>query len=93
MLLLRSPGRGGGSAPTSSTPAGVPRIAMCQDPIESFRHTWPTNLDTCARAVPEDLQASAVVIAATAWFLANRDELLPRFSPEQMPPLPGDDGS
>ena len=79
----------GGSDHTSFNRAGLPGIAMFQDPIEYFGHTWHTNLDTYERAVPEDLQASAVVIAASAWFLANRDELLPRFVPEKMPPPPG----
>lgn len=78
----------GGSDHTSFDQAGLPGIVMSQDPIEYFAHTWHTNLDTYERIVEDDVKISAVVIAAAAWALANRDELLPRFSAEEMPALP-----
>jgi Zn-dependent M28 family amino/carboxypeptidase len=79
----------GGSDHTSFNNAGLPGIGVQQDPIEYFTHTWHTNLDTYERIIPEDVQNSAMVIAAAVYVLAMRDELLPRFSPQQMPtPVP-----
>ena len=46
-----------------------------------------TNLDTYERIVPEDARQAATVIAAAVWHVANREEMLPRFTKEQMPPL------
>ncbi|MCS7041670.1 MAG: M20/M25/M40 family metallo-hydrolase [Bryobacteraceae bacterium] len=78
--------REGGTDSTSFSSAGLPAIGFFQDPIEYFQQTWHTNLDTYERAVPEDLQQASAVVAAVAWHLANREEMLPRFSPEKMPP-------
>ncbi len=78
----------GGSDHTSFNEAGLPGIGMGQDPIEYGTHTWHTNLDTYERIVEEDVKAAAVVIAAAVYHLATRDEMLPRFSPELMPPPP-----
>jgi hypothetical protein len=36
--------------------------------------------------VPEDARQAATVIAAAVWRLANREQMLPRFTKEQMPP-------
>ena len=79
----------GGSDHTSFNEAGLPGIGVSQDPIEYNSHTWHTNLDTYERAVEDDLKSSAIAIAAAVYQLAMRDELLPRFPPEQMPPRPG----
>ena len=59
-----------------------------QDPIEYFGVTWHTNLDTYERIIEPDAKASAIIFAAAVYTLAMRDELLPRFSKDQMPPLP-----
>lgn len=78
----------GGSDHTSFNQAGLPGIGVQQDPIEYFTHTWHTNLDTYERIIPEDVQASAIVIAAAVYVLAMRDEMLPRYTKEQMPAPP-----
>lgn len=78
----------GGSDHTSFNQAGLPGIGVQQDPIEYGSHTWHTNLDTYERIVPEDVQNAAIVIASAVYTLAMRDELLPRYTKEQMPPLP-----
>lgn len=78
----------GGSDHTSFNQAGLPGIGAIQDPIEYFTHTWHTNLDTYERIVEDDVKASAAIIAAAVYELAMRDELLPRFSPENMPKPP-----
>jgi hypothetical protein len=38
--------------------------------------------------VPEDAKNAAIVIASAVWQVANRDEMLPRFTREQMPAKP-----
>lgn len=81
--------RRGGSDHTSFNEAGLPGIGVGQDPIEYNSHTWHTNLDTYERIIESDAQASAMAIASAVYHLAMRDEKLPRFSKEQMPPLPG----
>ena len=87
-IMTRSRGLGG-SDHTSFNNAGLPGIGVNQDPIEYFNTTWHTNLDTYERIVPEDVKASAIVIAAAVYQLAMRDELLPRFEPSAMPtPVP-----
>lgn len=78
----------GGSDHTSFNQAGLPGIGVQQDPIEYGSHTWHTNLDTYERIIPEDVQNAAIVIAASVYALAMRDEMLPRYSKEQMPALP-----
>ena len=81
--------RRGGTDSTSFNAAGLPGIGMRQDPIEYGTHTWHTNLDTYERVVEADLKSSAIVIAAALYQLAMHDELLPRFSVEEMPQRPG----
>ncbi|MDT4895220.1 MAG: hypothetical protein QOH25_297 [Acidobacteriota bacterium] len=78
--------RTGGSDHTSFNEAGLPGIGMGQDPIEYGTHTWHTNLDTYERIVEDDVKSAAIVIAAAVYHLAMRDEMLPRFSKERMPP-------
>ena len=79
------------AAPTTrrSTRPGCPASASLQDPIQYQTYTWHTNLDTYERIVEDDVKKSAMVIAAAVYHLAMRDELLPRFSKEQMPRRPG----
>ncbi len=78
----------GGSDHTSFNNAGLPGIGTMLDPIEYGSHTWHTNLDTLERVIPADVQQGAIIVAATAYQLAMRDELLPRFPAGQMPPAP-----
>jgi carboxypeptidase Q len=78
----------GGSDHTSFNRAGLPGIGAVQDPIEYFTDTWHTNLDTYERIIEDDAKKSAIVIAAAIYHLAMRDDLLPRFSKEQMLPTP-----
>jgi hypothetical protein len=89
MGALATKSRGlGGSDHTSFNQAGLPGIGMGQDPIEYGSHTWHTNLDTYERIIEDDVKKAAVVIAAAVYYLAMRDEKLPRFAKEAMPPLP-----
>ena len=69
----------------SSNNAGLPGIALLQDPIEYATMTHHTSLDTYERIVPDDAQKDAAVVAAGVLHLANRDELVPRFSKNKMP--------
>jgi carboxypeptidase Q len=86
---ISSKSRGlGGSDHTSFNQAGLPGIGVGQDPIEYFGVTWHTNLDTYERIIEDDAKTSATVIAAAVYQLAMRDEMLPRFTKETMPPLP-----
>jgi len=79
----------GGTDSTSFNNAGLPGIGMSQDPIEYNTMTHHTNLDTYERIVPDDVKKDAAIIAAQIWHLANRDEMLPRFSKDNMPaPVP-----
>lgn len=78
----------GGTDSTSFSNAGLAGIGLQQDPIEYQSHTWHTTLDTYERVVPEDVRNAATVIAAAVWQVANRDEMLPRFTKETMPAKP-----
>jgi carboxypeptidase Q len=79
--------RGGGSSDYASfNEAGLPGISVLQDPIEYEAATWHTNLDTYERVIEDDAKKSAVVIAAAVYHLAMRDEMLPRFTRDRMPP-------
>ena len=77
--------RRGGSDHTSFNAAGLPGIGFSLDPIEYRSHTWHTNLDTFERIVPGDAMKSAAIVAATAYQLAMRNTLLPRFAADAMP--------
>jgi hypothetical protein len=76
----------GGTDSTSFNNAGLPGIGFGQDPIEYNSHTHHTNLDTYERVIEQDVRDSAVVIAAALYKLAMSDDMLPRFSPSEMPP-------
>jgi carboxypeptidase Q len=78
----------GGSDNTSFSQAGLPGIGMGQDPIEYGTHTWHTNLDTYERILEDDVKKDAVTVAWCIYQLAMRDDLLPRFAKDQMPPRP-----
>jgi hypothetical protein len=79
----------GGTDSTNFNAAGLPGINTLLDPIQYQTHTWHTNLDTYERIVEDDVKKAAMVIAGTVYHLAMRDELLPRFSTDEMPRSPG----
>jgi Zn-dependent M28 family amino/carboxypeptidase len=83
----------GGTDSTSFNEAGLPGIGFGQDSIEYGSHTHHTNLDTYERIIEDDVKTSATVIASVLYHLAMRDPMLPRFSKDQMPPLPQRSGS
>ena len=83
----------GGSDNTSFNQAGLPGIGMGQDPIEYQTHTWHTNLDTYERILLDDVKKDAMVVAWSVYQLAMRDDLLPRFSKNDMPAKPAEDSS
>jgi carboxypeptidase Q len=78
----------GGSDHTSFNEAGLPGIGIQQDPLQYTSFTWHTNLDTYERIVEDDVVKSAIVIAGTVYTLAMQDEVLPRFSKDDMPSRP-----
>jgi carboxypeptidase Q len=86
-IATRSRGTGGTDS-TSFNNAGLPGIGLAQDTIEYGSHTWHTNLDTYERILEDDVKKNAIVVAFALYKLAMRDELLPRFSREAMPPPP-----
>jgi len=75
----------GGTDSTSFNNAGLPGIGMQQDPIEYNTETHHTNLDTYERIIPEDVKTAATEIAASVWYVANLDQMIPRFTKETMP--------
>jgi carboxypeptidase Q len=77
--------RSGGTDSTSFNEAGLPGIGLGQDPIQYGSYTWHTNLDTYERIIPEEATRSAIAIAGAVYHVAMRDEMLPRFSAEDMP--------
>ncbi len=78
----------GGTDSTNFNAAGLPGINTMLDPIQYQTYTWHTNLDTYERIVEDDVKKAAMVIAGTVYHLAMRDELLPRFSKDEMPRSP-----
>lgn len=80
--------RSGGTDSTSFNEAGLPGIGLGQDPIQYFNYTWHTSLDTYERVIPEEATRSAIAIAAAVYHVAMRDQMLPRFSAEDMPKPP-----
>ena len=78
----------GGTDSTNFNAAGLPGINTMLDPIQYQTYTWHTNLDTYERIVEDDVKKAAIVIAGAVYHLAMRDELLPRFSKDDMPRPP-----
>jgi carboxypeptidase Q len=76
----------GGTDSTSFNNAGLPGVGFAQDPIEYNSMTHHTNLDTYERIIPDDVKKAATVVAASVLHLANRDEMVPRFAKDKMPP-------
>jgi hypothetical protein len=82
----------GGTDSTSFNHAGLPGIGFSQDAIDYNPHTHHTNLDTYERIIEDDVKGNAIVIAATLYQLAMRDDMVPRFTADKMPPLPAGRG-
>jgi carboxypeptidase Q len=76
----------GGTDSTSFNWAGLPGINVSQDPVEYMTDSRHTNLDTYERVLEDDLKKCAIVIAAAVYETAMREEMLPRFTRESMPP-------
>jgi hypothetical protein len=74
-----------GTDSTSFNNAGLPGVSFSQDPIEYNSLTHHTNLDTYERIIPDDVQKAAAIVAASVWHVANRDQMIPRFTKETMP--------
>src|SRR5215471_10716030 len=82
----------GGTDSTSFNHAGLPGMGGGQDSIEYGTFTHHTSLDTYERILPEDVKKDAIVTAAVVYHIAMRDEMMPRFAKDQMPPLPAGRG-
>ncbi len=76
----------GGTDSTSFNNAGLPGVGFQQDPIEYNTLTHHSNLDTYERIIPDDVEKASAVVAAAVWHVANRDQMIPRFTKDQMPP-------
>ncbi len=85
--------RAGGTDSSSFSQAGLPGIGLGQDPIEYFTDTWHTNIDTYERIIEDDVKKDAIVVAASVYQLAMRDDMLPRFTAADMPPKPEPPGT
>ncbi|HSG08435.1 MAG TPA: M20/M25/M40 family metallo-hydrolase [Longimicrobiales bacterium] len=70
----------GGTDHLSFDAAGIPGFNFIQDPIEYNQNVHHTNLDNFDHLQIEDLKQAAVVVAATVYALAQRDEMMPRKS-------------
>ncbi len=71
----------GGTDHLSFDAAGVPGFNFIQDPIDYSTRTHHSNVDTFERLQLDDLRQAAVIVAATVYTLANRDEMMPRKPP------------
>jgi len=76
-------GNTGGTDHLSFDRVGIPGFNFIQDPIEYGTRTHHTFADRYERLVIEDLQQAAVVVAATVYHLAMRDEMMPRKQQEE----------
>jgi carboxypeptidase Q len=71
-------GNTGGTDHLAFDAAGIPGFNFIQDPIAYSTQTHHTFLDVYDHLLLDDLEQAAVVVAATVWELANRDEMMPR---------------
>src|SRR5215467_10552035 len=85
--------RAGGTDSSSFAQAGLPGVGLGQDPIEYFTDTWHTNLDTYERIIEEDVKKDAIIVAASVYQLAMRDDMLPRFTAADRPAKPEPPGT
>ncbi len=68
----------GGTDHLAFDEAGIPGFNFIQDPLEYDFRNHHTYLDTFDHMLLDDLRQAAVVVAATAYHLAMRDEPMPR---------------
>lgn len=68
----------GGTDHLSFDRVGVPGFQFVQDPIEYSVRSHHSHVDTFERLAIDDLQQAAVVVAALAYHIAMRDEMMPR---------------
>jgi carboxypeptidase Q len=78
-------GNTGGTDHLSFDRVGIPGFNFIQDPIEYGLRTHHSNVDTYDHLMIDDLKQAAVVVAATVYALAMRDDLVPR---KPAPPAP-----
>ncbi|HEX9107866.1 MAG TPA: M20/M25/M40 family metallo-hydrolase [Longimicrobiales bacterium] len=78
----------GGTDHLAFDAAGVPGFNFIQDPLDYGTRTHHSNVDTWERLPMDDLKQAAVVVAATVWELANRDDMMPRKEPVKAAPTP-----
>jgi carboxypeptidase Q len=71
-------GNTGGTDHLSFDGAGIPGFNFIQDPIAYGTMTHHTFLDVYDHLQLDDLKQAAVVVAATVYHLAVRDEMMPR---------------
>jgi hypothetical protein len=71
-------GNTGGTDHLAFDAVGIPGFNFIQDPIEYSTRTHHTFADRYERLVIDDLRQAAVVVAATVYHLAMRDEMMPR---------------
>lgn len=74
-------GNTGGTDHLSFDAAGIPGFNFIQDPIEYSLNTHHTTLDSYDHLVIDDLKQAAVVVAATVYALAQREDMVPRKTP------------
>ncbi len=74
-------GNTGGTDHLAFDRAGIPGFNFIQDPIEYGIRTHHTYVDTYDNLVLDDLKQAAVVVAATVYHLAMREEMMPRKAP------------
>jgi hypothetical protein len=82
----------GGTDSTSFNNAGLPGIGLNQDGFDYNSFTHHTNYDTYERIYENDVREGAVEIASAVYAMAMADEMVPRYSKEDMPaprPEPG----
>jgi len=68
----------GGTDHLAFDDVGIPGFNFIQDPMEYGFWTHHTDLDTFDHLALDDLKQAAVVVAATVYHLAMRDEMMPR---------------
>ncbi len=73
-------GNTGGTDHLAFDAAGIPGFNFIQDPIEYGINTHHTELDTFDHLVIDDLRQAAMIVAATVYHLAMREEMMPRKS-------------
>ena len=71
-------GNTGSTDHVSFDDAGIPGFNFIQDTIEYGLRTHHSSADVYDHLMLDDLKQAAVVVAATAYELANRDEMFPR---------------